>query len=371
MHTLPWLYPHRVEQLFSALSARILIIDGAMGTMIQRHRLEEADYRGSRFADGYDAHHIAQTDSDSAHDHGHGAACGHDLKGNNDLLLLTKPEIISAIHLAYLQAGADLLETNTFNATSISQADYHLQHLVYELNKAGAALARAACAQIEATTPERPRFVIGVLGPTSRTASISPDVNDPGFRNTSFDELRATYREAIDGLIDGGSDILMVETIFDTLNAKAALYAIEEVFEQRGGRLPVMISGTITDASGRTLSGQTAEAFYASVAHGRPLSVGLNCALGANDLRPHVETLSNVADCYVSAHPNAGLPNAFGEYDETPEEMAATLQEFARAGLLNLVGGCCGTSPDHIRAIAQAVAGIAPRRVPGMLGKAA
>ncbi|CAE6747579.1 homocysteine S-methyltransferase family protein [Xanthomonas arboricola] len=358
---LPWLHPERAAKLTAALAERILIIDGAMGTMIQRHDLQEPDYRGSRFADGYD----------SAQVHLHGAGCdhahaseGHDLKGNNDLLLLSRPEIIAGIHRAYLDAGADLLETNTFNATSVSQADYHLEHLVYELNKAGAQVARACCDEVEALTPHKPRFVIGVLGPTSRTASISPDVNDPGYRNTSFDALRDTYREAIDGLIDGGADTLMVETIFDTLNAKAALYAIEEVFEARGGRLPVMISGTITDASGRTLSGQTAEAFYASVAHGRPLSVGLNCALGAKDLRPHVETLAQIADAYVSAHPNAGLPNAFGEYDETPEEMAETLREFAQAGLLNLVGGCCGTSPDHIRAIAEAVADLPPRQLP-------
>ena len=359
MNRLPWLNPARVQALQQALSERILIIDGAMGTMIQRHRLEEADYRGERFADGYDSRHV------------HGEDCGHDLKGNNDLLLLSKPEVIAGVHAEYLEAGADLVETNTFNATSVSQADYHLEHLVYELNKEGARVARACCDAMEARTPEKPRFVIGVLGPTSRTASISPDVNDPGFRNTSFDELRATYREAIEGLIDGGADTLMVETIFDTLNAKAALYAIEEVFDARGGRLPVMISGTITDASGRTLSGQTAEAFYASVSHGRPLSVGLNCALGAKDLRQHVETLANIADSHVSAHPNAGLPNAFGEYDETPEEMAATLKEFAESGLLNLVGGCCGTTPAHIKAIAEAVSAIAPRRLPQPLELAA
>ena len=359
--TLPWLHPDSAEKLARALRERILIIDGAMGTMIQRHHLEEPDYRGERFAGGFDGQ--------AGHVHGEG--CGHDLKGNNDLLLLTRPDVIGEIHTAYLQAGADMVETNTFNATSVSQADYHLEHLVYELNKAGAALARQCCDAVEATTPDKPRFVIGVLGPTSRTASISPDVNDPGFRNTSFDELRGTYREAIEGLIDGGADTIMVETIFDTLNAKAALYAIEEVFDARGGRLPVMISGTITDASGRTLSGQTAEAFYASVAHGRPLSVGLNCAQGARDLRPHVETLATVADAYVSAHPNAGLPNAFGEYDETPEEMAATLHEFATAGLLNIVGGCCGTTPAHIRAIAEAVRGVPPRRLPEALEQAA
>ncbi|MGV7178121.1 homocysteine S-methyltransferase family protein [Xanthomonas axonopodis] len=359
-HALPWLRPERAAKLTAALAERILIIDGAMGTMIQRHDLQEPDYRGTRFAEGYDSAHVHGPGCDHTH-----VPQGHDLKGNNDLLLLTRPEIIAGIHRAYLDAGADLLETNTFNATSVSQADYHLEHLVYELNKAGAQVARACCDEVEALTPHKPRFVIGVLGPTSRTASISPDVNDPGYRNTSFDALRETYREAIEGLIDGGADTLIVETIFDTLNAKAALYAIEEVFEARGGRLPVMVSGTITDASGRTLSGQTAEAFYASVAHGRPLSIGLNCALGAKDLRPHVETLAQIADAYVSAHPNAGLPNAFGEYDETPEEMASTLREFAQAGLLNLVGGCCGTSPDHIRAIAEAVADLPPRQLPG------
>ena len=359
MTSLPWLHPERVAKLLAALDERILVIDGAMGTMIQRHRLEEADYRGERFVDGFDARH--------AHD----GQCGHDLKGNNDLLLLSKPGVISDVHDAYLEAGADLVETNTFNATAVSQADYHLEHLVYELNKEGARVARASCDAAQARTPGKPRFVIGVLGPTSRTASISPDVNDPGFRNTSFDELRETYREAVEGLIDGGADTIMVETIFDTLNAKAALFAIEEVFDARGGRLPVMISGTITDASGRTLSGQTAEAFYASISHGHPLSVGLNCALGAKDLRPHVETLATIADGYVSAHPNAGLPNAFGEYDETPEEMAATLKEFAESGLLNLVGGCCGTTPAHIKAIAEAVAGLPPRRLPQLLEQAA
>ena len=269
MKTLPWLHPARAEALFKALRERILIIDGAMGTMIQQYRLDEPDYRGTRFVDGFDALHEA-----SAHAH-----CGHDLKGNNDLLLLTRPDVIANVHTEYLEAGADLLETNTFNATSVSQADYHLEHIVYELNKAGAALARQCCDAIEAKTPEKPRFVIGVLGPTSRTASISPDVNDPGYRNTSFEELRLTYREAVEGLIDGGADTIMVETIFDTLNAKAALFAVEEVFDERGGRLPIMISGTITDASGRTLSGQTAEAFYASMSHAQPLSIGLNCAL--------------------------------------------------------------------------------------------
>ncbi len=347
---LPWLDPARAAMLEAALAERILVIDGAMGTMIQQHRLEEADYRGERFAQGFDSEHP-------------GDGQGHDLKGNNDLLSLTRPGVVSAIHDAYLEAGADIVETNTFNSTAVSQADYHLQHLVRELNVESARLARASCDAAEAATPGRPRFVAGVIGPTSRTASISPDVNDPGFRNTSFDALRADYRVAIDGLVDGGADILMVETIFDTLNAKAALYAIEEAFDARRARVPVMVSGTITDASGRTLSGQTAEAFWISVSHARPLAVGLNCALGAKELRPHVETLARVAGCCVSAHPNAGLPNAFAEYDETPEEMAGLLHEFAASGLLNLVGGCCGTTPAHIRAIADAVHGVAPRRV--------
>jgi len=359
MNRLPWLNPARVHALQQALDQRILVIDGAMGTMIQRHDLQEADYRGERFAEGFDSAHV------------HDGQCGHDLKGNNDLLLLSKPHVIADVHTEYLEAGADLVETNTFNATSVSQADYYLEHLVYELNREGARVARACCDAIEERTPDKPRFVIGVLGPTSRTASISPDVNDPGYRNTSFDALRETYREAIEGLIDGGADTIMVETVFDTLNAKAALYAVEEVFEARGGRLPVMVSGTITDASGRTLSGQTAEAFHASISHGKPLAVGLNCALGAKDLREHVETLARVADGYISAHPNAGLPNAFGEYDETPEEMAATLKEFAESGLLNMVGGCCGTTPAHIKAIAEAVAGVAPRRLPRPLELAA
>ncbi|MEO7324280.1 MAG: homocysteine S-methyltransferase family protein [Dokdonella sp.] len=360
---LPYLNPKRAQALFDALAQRILVIDGAMGTMVQSYRLEEEDYRGERFAEGFDRQHEPSRDAV--------AQPGHDLKGNNDLLTLTRPGVISAIHTAYLEAGADLLETNTFNATSISQADYHLEHVVYELNKEGARLARAACDAIELQTPDKPRFVIGVLGPTSRTASISPDVNDPGFRNTNFDELRIAYREATAGLIDGGADTIMVETIFDTLNAKAALFAVEEIFEERGGRLPVMISGTITDLSGRTLSGQTAEAFYASVAHGRPLSVGLNCALGAKELRQYVDVLAQVAEGYVSAHPNAGLPNAFGEYDETPEDMAGLIGEFARSGLLNLVGGCCGTTPPHIKAIAEAVEGVPPRLLPQSVKAAA
>jgi 5-methyltetrahydrofolate--homocysteine methyltransferase len=357
---LPWLHPERVAQLEAALAKRILVIDGAMGTMIQRHELQEADYRGERFAQGYDA-----LFADDGHTHGSGCGCtGHDQRGNNDLLTLTRPELIREIHADYLAAGADLVETNTFNSTSISLADYRLQHLVRELNFEGAALARSACDDAEARDPSKPRFVIGVLGPTSRTASLSPDVNRPGFRAVSFDELAAAYREAAGGLIDGGSDVLMVETIFDTLNAKAALFAIEDAFDARGGRLPVMISGTITDASGRTLSGQTAEAFWYSLRHARPLSIGLNCALGAKDLRAHIDILAQVADTNVSTHPNAGLPNAFGGYDETPEDMAGVLREFAQAGLLNLVGGCCGTTPEHIIALAEAVRGLPPRAIP-------
>jgi 5-methyltetrahydrofolate--homocysteine methyltransferase len=349
MTTLPWLHPERANALLAALARRILIIDGAMGTMLQRHQLTEADYRGQRFAAGFDAQ---QPPADGT---------GVDLKGNNDLLLLTRPELVAAVHRAYLDAGADLIETNTFNATAASQSDYRLAHLVYELNHAGARLARQCCDAAQAATPDKPRFVIGVLGPTSRTASISPDVNDPGARNTSFDALRDDYRLAADGLIDGGADIVMVETVFDTLNAKAALFAIDDAFAARGARLPVMISGTITDASGRTLSGQTAEAFAISLLHARPLAIGLNCALGAAELRPHVEALARSVTCAVSAHPNAGLPNAFGGYDQSPQEMATILAGFARDGLLNLVGGCCGTTPDHIAAIAQAMAGVAPR----------
>jgi len=354
MNNLPYLNPERTQALLDAVRQRILIIDGAMGTMLQSYKLDESGYRGTRFAaDGHDAHAL--------HEH-HGPGC--DLKGNNDLLTLTQPDIIKAVHTAYLDAGADMIETNTFNATSISQADYHLEHLVYELNRDGARIARECCDVAEAKTPEKPRFVIGVLGPTSRTASISPDVNNPGFRNTNFEELDTAYREAARGLLDGGADVLMVETIFDTLNAKAALFAVGREFERRGARVPIMISGTITDLSGRTLSGQTAEAFYYSLRHTQPLSIGLNCALGATELRAYVDALAQVAECYVSTHPNAGLPNAFGEYDETPEQMAATIGEFARSGLVNFVGGCCGTTPAHIRAIAEAVRGVQPRELP-------
>ena len=362
MTSLPWHDPVRAEALLAALRDRILVLDGAMGTMIQRHELAEADYRGERFAEGYDALFAAEG-------HAHGPACGcegHDQRGNNDLLTITRPDIISGIHAEYLRAGADLIETNTFNSTSISLADYRLQHLVRELNREGARIARAACDEAEAKTLGKPRFVVGVLGPTSRTASLSPDVNQPGYRAITFDQLKDAYREAADGLIEGGADILMVETVFDTLNAKAALFAIEEAFDALGARLPVMISGTITDASGRTLSGQTAEAFWYSLRHVQPMAIGLNCALGAKDLRPHVEALSLVADTYITTHPNAGLPNAFGGYDETPEDMAEVVGEFARAGLVNVLGGCCGTTPAHIEAIARAVAGVTPRRLPAM-----
>jgi 5-methyltetrahydrofolate--homocysteine methyltransferase len=332
--------PDRSAELQTLLTQRILILDGAMGTMIQRHGLKEADYRGVRFA---------------SHE--------HDLKGNNDLLLLTRPEIIRGIHAEYLAAGADILETNTFNATAVSQADYRLESIVYELNFAGARLAREVCDEFTSMDPSKPRVVAGVLGPTSRTASISPDVNDPAYRNTSFDQLVGTYTEAIRGLCDGGADMLLVETVFDTLNAKAALFSIAQYFEARGRRWPVMISGTITDASGRTLSGQTAEAFWNSLKHIRPLSFGLNCALGAKDLRQHVEELSRICDCPVSAHPNAGLPNAFGGYDETPEQLAEEIGDWARLGFVNIVGGCCGTTPEHIAAIAKRMRDVAPRTV--------
>ncbi len=346
---LPWLHPARVERLLDGLSRRILILDGAMGTMIQQHALDELAFRGQRFVEGCDTTHA------------HGAGCGCDLKGNNDLLGLTQPEIIRDVHRAYLEAGADLIETNTFNATAVSQADYRLEHLAYELNYEGARLAREACAAMERDTPDQPRFAVGVLGPTSRTLSISPDVNNPGYRALRFDALVAAYLEAARGLLDGGAEIVMVETVFDTLNAKAALFALEDLFAARGARLPVMVSGTITDRSGRTLSGQTAEAFWYSLRHARPLSIGLNCALGAGEMRQHVDALAQVADCHVSAHPNAGLPNAFGEYDESPAMMAASLRGFAESGLLNIVGGCCGTTPEHIRAIREAVAPFAPR----------
>jgi 5-methyltetrahydrofolate--homocysteine methyltransferase len=329
----------------AALASRILVLDGAMGTMLQRHRLTEEDYRGLGTTDRF-------------------AEWPRDVKGNNDLLVLTQPELVARVHREYLEAGADMLETNTFNANAISMADYGMEALSYELNVAGASLARRVCDEVERQDPTRPRWVAGVLGPTNRTASISPEVENPGARNVTFDDLVAAYLEATRGLVDGGADILMVETIFDTLNAKAALFAIETFFEQSGMTMPVMISGTITDASGRTLSGQTAEAFWASMAHVRPVSIGLNCALGAAQLRGYVQELSRIADCHISAHPNAGLPNAFGGYDETPAMMAEHIAEWARSGLLNIVGGCCGTSPEFIAAIAKAVEGVPPRQVP-------
>jgi 5-methyltetrahydrofolate--homocysteine methyltransferase len=332
---------HKGHLLNQVLRERILIIDGAMGTMIQSYELEEVDYRGERFSD----HSRSQ-------------------KGNNDLLSLTQPQIIEAIHRAYLEAGADLIETNTFSANSISMADYGMEEVVYELNCASAQAAQRAIQGFMDDGGEGPRFVIGILGPTNRTTSLSPDVNAPGDRNITFDELVDAYQEALRGLIDGGSDAVMVETIFDTLNAKAALFAIELEFEKREIRLPILISATITDASGRTLSGQTTEAFWASVSHARPLSVGLNCALGAEEMRPYLEILSKQADAHISVHPNAGLPNAFGGYDETPEQMAKVIKSFGDRGLLNIVGGCCGTGPDHIQAIAQVVREMPPRRVP-------
>ncbi|MDO8826674.1 methionine synthase [Methylophaga sp.] len=327
------------HQIRSLLEQKILILDGGMGTMLQSYKLSEADFRSERFANH---------------------PC--DVKGNNDLLSLTQPQIIRDIHRAYFEAGADIVETNTFNGTSIAMADYQMEHLVYELNKVSAQLAREVADEFTASNPDKPRFVIGVLGPTNRTASISPDVNNPGFRNVSFDQLVEAYLEAIRGLVDGGSDLLLVETVFDTLNAKAAVFAIEQYFEQHNVHLPVMISGTITDASGRTLSGQTAEAFWNSLSHVQPISIGLNCALGAEQLRQYVEELSNIATTYVSAHPNAGLPNEFGEYDESPEAMAIHIKEWAEAGFLNIIGGCCGTTPAHIKAIAEAVEGVKPRQ---------
>src|ERR1051325_11738252 len=326
------------SRLQNLLAERILILDGAMGTMIQGHRLDEAGYRGERFRDW-----------------------GQDLKGNNDILVLTQPEIIRGIHRESLQAGADLIETNTFNATRISQADYGMQALAYEINLAAARLARQAADEI--ATPERPRFVAGALGPTNRTASISPDVNDAGKRNVSLDELVEAYDEAARGLLDGGVDLLLIETIFDTLNAKAAIFACESVFDRTGRRVPLIISGTITDASGRTLSGQVVEAFWNSVRHAQPLAVGLNCALGAKEMRPYIAELSRVADCYICCYPNAGLPNAFGEYDEKPHDTACILEDFAASGFVNILGGCCGTTPAHIAEIAAHVRDKAPRRL--------
>ncbi|NTV29839.1 MAG: methionine synthase, partial [Candidatus Omnitrophica bacterium] len=329
------------SQLAQLLKERILILDGAMGTMVQRHRPTEADYRGTRFRDW-----------------------PVDLKGNNDLLSLTRPDIISDIHRQYLAAGADIIETNTFNANRVSLADYRMETLVEELNLASARLARAAAEEFTRENPERPRFVAGSIGPTNKTASLSPDVNDPGFRAVTFDELVTAYGEQVRALAAGGVDVFLIETIFDTLNAKAAVFAVLTYNESAARPVPVMLSGTITDASGRTLSGQTAEALWISLRHARPLAFGFNCALGARDMKPHLETISGLADTFVSAYPNAGLPNQFGQYDQTPTEMAALVREFATDGLVNIVGGCCGSTPDHIRAIAQAVAGLKPRQLP-------
>jgi 5-methyltetrahydrofolate--homocysteine methyltransferase len=330
-----------MTKITDLLAERILFLDGAMGTMIQRHKLGEADYRGERFADW-----------------------PSDLKGNNDLLALTRPHIIADIHRQYLDAGADILETNTFNSTRVAMADYGMEELSYEINVAAARLARAVADEVTARTPDKPRFVAGVLGPTNRTASISPDVNDPGFRNIKFSELVEAYIESTKGLVEGGADIILIETIFDTLNAKAAVFAVEQFFEDSGTRLPVMISGTITDQSGRTLTGQVTEAFYNSLRHARPIAMGLNCALGADQLRQYVEELSRISETHVSAHPNAGLPNEFGEYDESPEKMATELADWAQSGFINIIGGCCGTTPEHIKAIVEAVSKHPPRNIP-------
>ena len=325
-----------------ALANKILVIDGAMGTMIQRHKLTEADYRGERFKDWHS-----------------------DVKGNNDLLCITQPDIIIGIHKLYLEAGADIIETNTFSSTVIAMADYDMQSLAYELNVAAAKCARTAADAFTNQNPNKPRYVAGAIGPLNKTLSLSPDVNNPGFRAVSFDEVVEAYYEQVGGLVDGGVDILLVETIFDTLNAKAAIYAIKKYFRDKGiPELPVMISGTITDASGRTLSGQTLEAFYTSVMHANPLSIGLNCALGAAEMRSHIEELSQIAACYTSAYPNAGLPNAMGEYDEQPHETAHFIEEWAKEGFVNIVGGCCGTTPDHIKHIAQNVQNLQPRALP-------
>lgn len=329
------------DRIEAILKERILLIDGGMGTMIQSYKLEENDYRGERFSDW-----------------------PSDLKGNNDLLVLTQPEIIKTIHCEYLDAGADILETNSFNATSIAMADYGMESLSEEINYQAARLAREAADEWTLKTPDKPRFVAGVLGPTNRTCSISPDVNDPGFRNVSFDELVEAYSESTKALIKGGSDLILIETIFDTLNAKACAFAVDSVFEELAIELPVMISGTITDASGRTLSGQTTEAFYNALRHVNPISFGLNCALGPDELRQYVVEMSRISETFVSVHPNAGLPNAFGEYDLSAEDMAQHVAEWAESGYLNLIGGCCGTTPEHIRQMANAVNNVAPRKLP-------
>lgn len=324
------------------LKQRILIIDGAMGTMIQRHKPTEETYRGERFKDWK-----------------------HDVKNNSDILNLTQPQIIESIHREYLEAGADIIETNTFAATRIAQADFALEEYAYELNVEGARIARKAADEYTAKDPSKPRFVAGAFGPLNKTLSLSPDVNNPGYRAVTFDEVVASYYEQVKGLVDGGAHLLLIETIFDTLNAKGAIFAIKKYFRDTNTEpLPIMISGTITDASGRTLSGQTLEAFYTSIAHAKPLSVGLNCALGAKEMRPYIEELSQIAGCYVSAYPNAGLPNAMGEYDEEPADTGHFLEDWAKEGFVNIVGGCCGTTPDHIRHIADHVKNIQPRQLP-------
>ncbi len=327
------------EQLYKALKDRILILDGAMGTMNQRYNFSEEDYRGERFRDWESP-----------------------LKGNNDLLSLTQPEAIEEIHRKYFLAGADIIETNTFSGTTIAMADYHMEDLVYELNYESAKIAKKVCDEFTAQNPDKPRFVAGSIGPTNRTASLSPDVNDPGYRAITFDELRIAYKQQAEALLDGGSDILLVETIFDTLNAKAALFAIDEIREERNIVIPIMVSGTITDASGRTLSGQTADAFLISVSHMDLISVGFNCALGAKQLTPYLEILANQTNFGISAYPNAGLPNAFGQYDETAEQMANQIEEYLEKGLINIIGGCCGTTPDHIKAIADLAKNYEPRK---------
>ena len=328
------------NKLFSELSNRILVLDGAMGTMLQRYNFTDEDYRGERFKEW-----------------------PHSLKGNNDLLSLTQPQAIEAVHRQYLEAGADIIETNTFSGTAIAMADYHMEDLVYELNYESARIARKVCDEFSQKTPSQPRFVAGSIGPTNKTASLSPDVDDPGFRAVTFDELRVAYKQQAEALLDGGADILLVETVFDTLNAKAALFAIAEIKEERGVEIPVMLSGTITDASGRTLSGQTAEAFLISVSHSDLLSVGFNCALGAKQLTPYLESLAANSDFCISAYPNAGLPNAFGQYDESPEDMAAQIREYLDKGLVNIIGGCCGTTPEHIAAIADLARNYQPRKI--------
>ena len=329
------------SNLYRSLEERILVLDGAMGTMLQRYKFKEADFRGERFKDWPKS-----------------------VQGNNDLLSLTQPKAIAEVHRKYLEAGADILETNTFSGTTIAMADYGMESLVYELNYESAKIAKKVAQEITQKEPHKPRFVAGAMGPTNKTASMSPDVNDPGFRGITFEELRVAYKQQAEALLDGGVDILLVETIFDTLNAKAALFAIEEIKDERNIEIPVMVSGTITDASGRTLSGQTAEAFLISIGHLPLLSVGFNCALGASQLTPYLEVVSNNAECAISAYPNAGLPNAFGEYDETPEEMAAQIKIYLEKGLINIIGGCCGTTPEHIAAIAKVARQYKPRPLP-------